>query len=176
MVGLAKATQIMTTQDSVELLPGLLKNSTRKIAALAIKGKGDDVEVCEVIWQASDELTMATPSIMLAEKVCRLQLRCGNNEWMLDQSNPVVLIGRDVSCQIVVADRMASRQHARIERRQDKFILVDESTNGSFVSMVGESEVILRRESLMLRGQGRIALGHSVSEAGEDSVAFAVQE
>jgi class 3 adenylate cyclase len=176
MVGLAKATQIMTTQDSVDHLPRLLKNSTRKIAALAIKGKGDDVAVCEVIWQASDELTMATPSIMPAEKTSRLQLRCGSDEWIVDQSNPLVLIGRDASCQIVVADRMASRQHARIERRQDKFFLVDESTNGTFVSGVGESEVVLRRESLMLHGQGRIALGHSVSLAGDATVAFSLQD
>ena len=57
MTGLAKGGQIMTTAATVLQLPNLLRSSTRKIAALSIKGKEGDIEVCEVIWQAGDELT-----------------------------------------------------------------------------------------------------------------------
>ena len=38
MAGLAKAGQIVTTDASVQLLPGLLRESTREIDALAVKG------------------------------------------------------------------------------------------------------------------------------------------
>lgn len=175
MAGLAKALQIITTQATVDRLSPLLRSSSRKIAALSVKGKGDDVEVCEVIWQASDELTMATPSIIIAPKPTRLVLRHGDTELVLEQANASIVLGRDAACQIAVADRMASRQHARIERRQGKFMLIDQSTNGTFVAVAGEPEITLRREEVMLRAQGRIAFGHSVGDDGGDIVEFSVQ-
>lgn len=175
MAGLAKALQIITTQATVDRLTPLLRSSSRKIAALSVKGKGDDVEVCEIIWQASDELTMATPSIITGHKPTKLVLRYANTELVLEQANASIVLGRDAGCQIVVADRMASRQHARIERRQGKFMLIDQSTNGTFVAVAGEPEITLRREEVMLRAQGRIAFGHSVGDAGGDIVEFSVQ-
>ena len=167
MAGLAKGTQIMTTRATVDQLSTLLKSGTRQIAALSVKGKGDDVEVCEVIWQASDEMTMATPSILSTARPVVLWLKHGANEQQLEQANAGIVLGRDAACQIVIADRMASRQHARIERRRDKFFLIDQSTNGTFVAVVGEPEISLRREEVMLRGSGQIAFGHSVTADGE---------
>jgi adenylate cyclase len=176
MVALAKGMQIITTQATVQSLSRLLQSSTRKIAALAIKGKGDDVEVCEILWQAGEELTMATPSIIMVPKRSKLRLRWGSTELVMEMAKAGILIGRDASCQIVVSDRMASRQHARIERLQNKFFLVDESTNGTYVAIVGEPEITLRHEGLMLRGHGRIAFGRSVSESNEETVEFAMQD
>ena len=175
MAGLAKALQIITTQATVARLTPLLRSSSRKIAALSVKGKGDDVEVCEIIWQASEELTMATPSIITPPKQTRLVLRYAGTEMVLEKANTGIILGRDASCQIAVADRMASRQHARIELRQGKFMLIDQSTNGTFVAFAGESEITLRREEVMLRAQGRIAFGRSVSDATDDTVEFSVQ-
>ncbi len=175
MAGLAKGRQIMTTLAAVQQMSPLLRASTRRIAALAVKGKGDDVEVCEVIWQASDELTMATPSIAASARHGALALQYAGTHLGLQEANGAVVIGRDAGCQLVVPDRMASRQHARIERRRDKFILVDQSTNGTFVEFEGEAEMVLRREEMMLRGKGRIALGHTASGLPEETIYFEVR-
>ena len=175
MAGLAKGMQIITTRATVDRLSPALRSSTRGIAALSVKGKGDDVDVCEVIWQAGEDLTMATASIAQAAKAVKLQLKHGAKEFVLEQANSGIAVGRDASCQIVLADRMASRVHARIERRRDKFFLVDQSTNGTFVNFVGEAEIVLRREEVMLRGQGRVTFGHSLSEPAEETLDFVVQ-
>lgn len=175
MAGLAKGQQIITTLATVHQIAPLLRASTRRIAALAVKGKGDDVEVCEVIWQAGEELTMSTPSIASPARNVDLLLQYDGKPFVVSQVNSAVLLGRDVSCELVVPDRMASRQHARIERRRDKFILVDQSTNGTFVEFEGEAEMVLRREEMMLRGRGRIALGHSVSGLREETIHFEVK-
>ncbi len=175
MAGLAKGMQIITTSATVERLSPALRGSTRKIAALSVKGKGDDVDVCEVIWQAGEDLTMGTASIMMAPSQIKLHLTHGARELVLEQANAGIALGRDAGCQIVLADRMASRVHARIERRRDNFFLVDQSTNGTFVTFAGESEIVLRREEVMLRGQGRIAFGHSISKSSEETVNFAVR-
>lgn len=175
MAGLAKGMQIITTRATVERLAPALRDSTRGIAALSVKGKGDDVDVCEVIWQAGEDLTMATASIATAAKQIKLHLKHGAKEITLEQANSGITLGRDAGCQIVLADRMASRVHARIERRRDKFFVIDQSTNGTFVTFAGEAEVVLRREEVMLRGQGRIAFGHSLGESSEETVDFVLR-
>jgi hypothetical protein len=175
MAGVAKAMQIITTKATVESLSPLLRNSSRSIAALSVKGKGDDVEVCEIIWQGGDELTTMGTSTVAAAKQATLRLQYGPTELVLDKPNASVVLGRDATCNIAIADRMASRHHARIERRRDKFFLIDQSTNGTYVVFTGEAEIALRREEVMLRGAGRIAFGRSVSETSEGTVAFTLR-
>lgn len=175
MAGLAKGMQIITTLATVERLSPALRDSTRTIAALSVKGKGDDIEVCEVIWQDGEDLTMATPSTGAPAARTELHLTHVGQELTLDQANASVLLGRDATCQVVLADRKASRVHARMERRQGKFFLVDQSTNGTFVTFAGEAEIALRREEMMLRGQGRITFGHSIAESSDETVDFVVR-
>ncbi len=82
-------------------------------------------------------------------------------------------LGRDAANDLVIADKMASRVHARIEHRRGQFFLTDQSTNGTYVTLEGDAEIMLKREQLMLRGRGVISLGHSSTEAGAEIVTFA---
>jgi pSer/pThr/pTyr-binding forkhead associated (FHA) protein len=82
-------------------------------------------------------------------------------EIVLGEANPVVRLGRDPENDVVIADRMASRLHARIERRRDKFVLVDQSSNGTYVTVEGEPEIHVRREEIILHGRGQISFGHA---------------
>ena len=176
MAGVAKAMQIITTRATVERLSPLLRKSSRLIASLSVKGKGD-VEVCEITWQGEDELTAmaSSTSAVSTAGIAKLHLQYGSTELILDKPDASIILGRDASCHIEIVDRMASRHHARIERRRDKFFLVDQSTNGTYVVFKGESEIALRREEVMLRGEGRIAFGRSVSQSSEGTVTFSLR-
>ena len=133
MSGLAKGNQIMTTRAAVDLLSPMLRSGTRPIAALSVKGKGDEVQVCEVLWQPSEELTMATASTPAASGHVELQLRHAGKVQRLTQANVGVFLGRDVSCEVLVADRMASRVHARIElRRVQQLVIVAQELTVEF--------------------------------------------
>ena len=176
MASLAKGMQIITTTLTVQGLSPMLQLSTRAIAALAVKGKGDEVSVSEVIWQGGEELTMSTASISNQTRSTTLHLEWQGRRCSLEAAQSSLLLGRDAQCDVVVTDRNASRQHARIERRRDKFFLVDQSTNGTYVAFANEPEVILRREELMLRGSGRLALGQSVESGAGDALHFTVRE
>jgi adenylate cyclase len=175
MAGFAKGMQIMTTRTTVDALPAALRASTRPIAALSVKGKADDLAVCEVLWQEGDDLTMAAGATAGAEIRFELELRHGAKEIVLGSEMKAASLGRDASCDLVIADPKASRHHARIERRRDKFFLTDQSTNGTYVTFAGESEIVLRREEVMLRRSGRITFGHSGADASGDSVEFSVR-
>lgn len=170
MTGLARGQQIITTGATVARLAPMLQMSTRPIAVIPIKGKGDDVNVCEVIWQGGDELTMAAPLATLNRAVIKLSLTHGIQTLVLDKFSNGIVIGRDPNCDICVEDRGASRQHARIERRRNKYFLIDQSTNGTYVVFAGEGEIVLRREEAMLRGSGTIAFGG----AGGETVRFSL--
>ena len=58
---------------------------------------------------------------------------------------------------------MASRHHARIEKRKDHFVLIDQSTNGTYVTISGRTEIAVRRSEFVLYGSGQIAFGDSMA-------------
>jgi hypothetical protein len=55
----------------------------------------------------------------------------------------ITVLGRDPSCDIVLAETVISRQHTRIERRGENWVLVNLSTNGTLVNKKRVDEAIL---------------------------------
>ena len=177
LAGLAKAGQIITTADSVLRLPPEQQAATRDIDALSVKGKSDEVRVFEVIWQENVDLTMRSASIAPAvTNVVLLKLRHGNEELVLGPSRPAVTLGRDADSGIVIRDPRASRSHGRIAFRRDKFVLTDQSTNGTYVTFQGEPEFLLKREETILRSRGRIVFGHAFAADATETVEFVVED
>jgi pSer/pThr/pTyr-binding forkhead associated (FHA) protein len=117
---------------------------------------------------------MAASALVQPPASQSLHLMHGTNRFVVEGNGAYAMIGRDASCHIVLADRKASRVHARIEWRRDKFFLIDQSTNGTYVTFAGEDEVVLRREVVMLRNQGRISFGHSIADSDLETVDFVV--
>ena len=88
-------------------------------------------------------------------------------EIVLEGARTSLTLGRDKGGDLVIIDRMASRQHGKIERRLDKFVLADHSANGTYVTVEGDTEVVLRRAEFALRGHGWIAFGQPRASATE---------
>lgn len=176
LVELAKAGQVLTSAETTAQFGHELREQTRVIEALTVPGKDDAVDVVEVLWNRGDEdLTMRISSAQPpALKETRLCLRQGDLELWLAASRPNASLGRDPNADLVTRDSRASRSHGRIERRRDKYVLIDESTNGTYVKFHGEPEIVLRREEAILRGRGRIAFGHSTEEQGDEVIDFEV--
>lgn len=177
LAGLAKAGQALTSGETIKQLPELLQESTRDLDQMSVKGKVEGLHVFEVLWQEGEELTMKAPSIRGAGAVAspagnRLCVRYGGEVMVVDEKRSSLALGRDASCDLVIQDRRASRNHGKIERRGDKFVLTDISTNGTYVAVNGEPEIFLRREDLVLRGSGRIAFAASVNSENADIAEF----
>ncbi|HTY98821.1 MAG TPA: adenylate/guanylate cyclase domain-containing protein [Rhodocyclaceae bacterium] len=173
LAGLAKGGQILTSAEGLAALSGHHHFDTREIDDLAVKGKDESVRVFEVIWQESADMTMKSASLAPAAPAdTRLLLRHGGKELVLGADRPLVTLGRDPHCDLVIRDSRASRNHGRIERRRDKFILVDQSTNGTYVTVLGEPESSLKREESVLRSRGRISFGHSFADDSGEFVEF----
>lgn len=102
----------------------------------------------------------------------RLCVRHHGAVFILDERRGELAIGRDSACEATINDRRASRVHARIVRRGERFVLVDQSTNGSFVTFHNEPEFFVRHEEVTLRGAGIISVAASARHASADRVEF----
>jgi class 3 adenylate cyclase len=175
MAGLAKGRQIITSGSTVDALSPLLRKSTRDLDTMAIKGKQDEVRIAEVLWQDSEDVTTLAPRESRADmQEPTLTLTYGSASLKLGAARTKASLGRDVTNDLAVADKMASRVHATIEYRRGQFLLEDQSTNGTFVKVDGDAEVVLKRDKILLRGRGVICLGHSAAAPGSEAVVFAI--
>jgi class 3 adenylate cyclase len=167
LAGLAKAGQILTTGATANALPGIQRSNLRDLDAISVKGKQDAVRVFELMWGDTEDATQVAGLASSAKVEAKLTLEVGERTLGFPQDKTMLVLGRENSCDIVVSEKTASRRHARIERRGAQYVLVDESTNGTYVAIEGDREVLLRRDSVMLRGRGKIALGTSTDSAHE---------
>lgn len=173
MVELARGGQIITTPATADALPPRLRAATRGMDAPAAHDKSGRIRVCEVLWQEGGRRAAQWPGTAESAAEPCLRLRHGERSLLLDGSRSQVTMGRGTANDIYVTDRRASRQHARLERRRDQFVIVDQSTNGTYVLVEGEAEFVLKREEAVLRGRGRISFGH-VNHVEGDVVEFEI--
>jgi class 3 adenylate cyclase len=174
LVGLAKPGQILTSSSTGAMLRGHATIRLRDLAAITVKGKQEDLGVVELLWQSAADLTMI--GRRPAPQVTRIELRHGDTAIGLDARTLAVTLGRDERSDVVVRNMRASRLHARIERRGDKFAVVDTSVNGTYVTFEGEREFVLHRQECLLKGRGLISLGQSHESDPAGSVSFACAE
>ena len=167
LAGLAKAGQILTTGATANALPGIQRSNLRDLDAISVKGKQDAVRVFELMWGDTEDSTQLAAMSSSAKVITHLTLEVGERTILFPPDKSVLILGRDNTSDIAVREKTASRRHARIERRGVQYVLIDESTNGTYVAIEGDREVLLRRESVMLRGRGKIALGTSTGTALE---------
>ena len=91
-----------------------------------------------------------------------LCLRWRDNTMTLVPESPSLTMGRSERADIQIDSELASRIHARLCFQETNFILVDQSTNGTFVQIDDDEEVHLQHEQIVLRGSGVISLGRRI--------------
>ncbi|MDX5410152.1 MAG: FHA domain-containing protein [Thauera sp.] len=102
----------------------------------------------------------------------RLRLRHQADVLFVEELRPVLLLGRELANDVSIMDPRASRQHARIERRREGFVLFDHSTNGTYVAIEGQPERHIKQDHIVLNRPGRLGCGFSADEVERDLVFF----
>ena len=73
--------------------------------------------------------------------------------------NGELSLGKSVQSNLTVPGEFTSHRHAHIERQKQYYVLVDHSTNGTFVQTEDERVTFVRRGEFRLWGDGWIAPG-----------------
>ena len=178
MAGQAKAGQILTTAATVEMMSDNWKASTRQIDRAVVKGKKDEIDMIEILWQREDVTRMSTsfkPAGPAAKKA-KLMLRYRDQSVEVNESNSSVVMGRADESDLVVKNTLISRLHARIEYRKGNFVLVDQSINGTYVRTSGGEELFVRRDNYPIKGSGIIGLGQRLAPESPDAISFQSEE
>ncbi|MEN8132612.1 MAG: adenylate/guanylate cyclase domain-containing protein [Pseudomonadota bacterium] len=176
LTSIARAQQIITTQAVIDRLSEGFNNGVRLYDQAAIRGKQQEIKMYEILW-GQEDVTGIISRVDLAKHpgFSVLVLKYGDQEHVVKPSSDPMLIGRGKQCHLIVNTLLASRKHARLEYRRGKFVLVDQSTNGTFVRSQEGGEVYLRREELPLSGEGVISLGESIDDDPEKLIHFHCQ-
>jgi adenylate cyclase len=179
MIAQAKAGQIVVTAEIVSRLAEEWQALTRQIDLTPVRGHREEVELYEVLWQQEDATSML-PSIEIdartGHRPKRVRLRFQGREYVVGEGHDSVTLGRAEDNDIVVKGHLISRIHARVELARNKFLLVDQSTNGSFVTTPGGKESFVRRDSVQLESEGLIGLGRLPDAKSTDSIQYKVDD
>ena len=178
MTSQAKAGQIITTAATVERLSPEWRASCRQIDVATLKGQGNEVALYEVLWQ-SEDVTSMVPAISMNSRpvrLLRLRIRANDRDLVVDEQHSSITIGRAEDNDVVIKGNLISRLHARIEISRSKFVLIDQSTNGTFVQTADGEESFVRRDSLQIKGQGTIGLGRLPEQDSPQTIRFTCEE
>ena len=162
MTSQAKAQQIIITEAIYARLAPEWQQASRRLDVAVPRGQHGEIAVYEVLWQGEDVTSMLPAIATITEQYrpFHIKLRYGDKEIILDdRQRPSLSMGRGQENDLVVKGNLVSRLHARVEAGKNRFMLVDESTNGSFVHTSQGEESFVRRDSIPLKGSGVIGLG-----------------
>lgn len=180
MTSQAKAGQIMITSAMVDRIAPEWRSAVRQIDVATLRGKASEDELFEVLWQKEDATSML-PALALGgigkdRRPRRMRVKIQGKELMLDERRTNLTIGRAEENDIVIKGNLISRLHARIELNRNKIMLVDQSTNGTFVTSREGEESFVRRDSMQLKGEGMIGLGRAPERNSPQTVQFVCED
>ncbi len=104
-----------------------------------------------------------------------MELRYGSTVLEVSQTRPSITMGRQEHNDLEVIDTRVSRSHARIEYRNGRFVLIDHSTNGTFMMTDDGKGANLKRSETVLEGRGIITLGRKVSPDSPKAIRFSLK-
>ena len=164
LAGLSKAGQILAVGRIRQALPeAMLSLLTDTASTLpGESGKKDTVVEIKPGTAPAGSLRRA-PDAALSASGC-LHLSYDKAVITLDEKKPVINLGRDSTCDVIIRDPRASRSHATISRRGNRIVLTDKSTNGTFVTLDGDSERFVKHAEFVLHGKGAIRFASSSAE------------
>ena len=178
MTSQAKARQIVMSGETVEAMGPDLAKQTRQIDVATVRGRLDEVALYELLWDPH-EATSMVPTIEWEDKgkkISRLVLTFRDVEVEVSDKQKSVNIGRADDNDLVIKGNLISRIHAKVELRRGKFLLIDQSTNGTFLQNVQGDETFIRRDSTELNDEGTIGLGRAEEPGSSLSIHYKAVE
>ncbi len=172
VVAIAKAGQIMLTDQTHQHLNIDNKMSTCVFNQVSIKGKSEPYIIHQAVWEQEERTMIVSHKhkqrAERRENVSCIELQYDNVTTRI-VNGAEILIGRGEQCQMKINSEFASRVHATIKFLGGKMLLCDRSANGTYIkSMQGRRasdniELFLRQDEWTTTGSGVISLGEPFS-------------
>lgn len=173
----AKAGQVILSAEALRRCSPEWRAVSRRVDVAALRGLAEEIELYEVLWQQED-VTSMLPSIEVGVSRGHTRVRVvhAGREAVLDDARKEITMGRADENDVVQKGSLISRLHARIELLRGRFLLVDQSTNGTFVTSQEGKESFVRRDSMVLQGRGFIGLGKTPDPRAPDVIRYQIED
>ncbi len=166
---IAKARQIIITNPFADQLDTPTRSRCQWFDTTTLKGSQASTELFRVDWEP-DHATQQATVVMNQSDLQNLlegslELTLGNRCFYISPSDGPFRIGRETkNMSLTITASVASRDHCHIHFHRGKFVLVDHSTNGTYVQTPDNQEIYLRREEIPLTGSGKISVGQPIKD------------
>ena len=172
LLSLAGAGQIVTCEQTAGSVSKATREILLPIGDMMMSTSLGDCQVFEVKEKPGRALRSVTATATSTSSVLhqqeRLFVRINGTAYVVDNAAPRMTFGRDKESSYVLHGAKASRHHAVIEKRgHNGFVLIDQSTNGTYLKIEGAGELRLQSHETILTGRGKVGFGHSTETAGD---------
>ena len=175
LMTLAKPRQILISESTLENLDTSLRTSVRFVGIDRVKGISEALKIYEYLWEVNDATLLLNRKTPMSARPAKLELKYGRQRRVVDEHHPHLTLGRQGHNDMIVDYVRVSRSHARIELRHQRFILIDHSSNGSFVDLTDGSGIFVRKDETLLTGRGTISLGRKATPGSPGAIEFSIK-
>jgi adenylate cyclase len=175
MKTLAKPGQTLLSETTLIYLSEENKRLTRFVGKLPIKGKTGTFDIFEYIHEEEDAtLVMEFPTLVKPSNEV-MELTHADALLIVDEERSTISIGRLPANDLVLKYAGVSRMHAKVEHRRGKFVLIDASSNGTYIYMTNRDTVYLKHDELQLYGEGIICPGRTATPNSPGALHFTIR-
>jgi class 3 adenylate cyclase len=171
MKPMAQPFQTLISESTRNYLSKDCADQTRFLGQWPINGEHHLVNIYEYIADAEATIVdrrqppeTKTPPV--------LDLILGSTILTVDDHYPVCTIGRQVKNDMILEYPRVSRWHAKVEKRNHKFILKDTSYNGTFIKIGNLDTVCLNHDEIQLIGKGVIFPGREATPSSPGAIHY----
>lgn len=176
----AKPDEITATQTGITQLNEAHQQRANLLDKIQVKGIAEPMGVYRITWEADSALhtRVATPGLspVSVNEQASLVLSSETNSYQLNKQSAILTIGRDEQCSITVDGDRVSRAHAQLDWSAGQIQVSDTSTNGTYIQRDGQAPLFVRRETIVLQGEGVIGLGCLPDEDASHALRYRIVE
>ena len=179
VVAIAKASQIMLTDQAYQTLSEENKSRTRHFRNLHLKGKKNAHVIHQASWKQGDETRVVQCKVdgpvERRSPAKNAHLLYNETEATLVEGSEL-LLGRSLQCNLKIEAENVSRIHATLKFNGGKLILADRSSNGTFIRTregrrsTDNQELFLRHDEWITNCGGIVSLGKPISGENSDLI------
>jgi adenylate cyclase len=158
----AKADQTLATLALIDRLSGIFRAVSRYVDDetwnfITI----EHIALYEIVWDV-ESVTAYGGELIERDALGydAVEFEYAGKALVVNINRPVISIGRDALCDLVIPKDLVSRQHLSAQFSRHRCTISDKSTNGSLIVTADGDRVELKRESHRLLGHGTIIPGN----------------
>lgn len=108
------------------------------------------------------------------DKGVTIELLTKGKKHVLTTDKDTCQVGRDPSCDIVIQNKFVSRAHAKIILKNGKFLVEDNSFNGTYIKFNNGQKIHVSKDKQTLIANGLMSMGKPVDEESKSVIEFKI--